>query len=137
MPQIAAIAINDGVTPTPVSHVYNPMQTTPPLYKRNGVDVAAIAMEQVSVKRVDPKNANGAYQIEVELVIPVMEQPSGQASSGYVAPPAIAHSLRFKGVFYVHGRSLQAQRKDLRVLAANLLQNSQIASVIETLELPY
>lgn len=136
MPQIAAISINDGAT-TPVAHVYNPMQTTPPLYKRNGVDVAAIAMEQVSVKRIDPKSANGAYQIEVELVIPVMEQASGQSSQGYVAPPAIAHSLRFKGTFYVHGRSLQAQRKDLRVLAANLIQNAQIASVIETLELPY
>lgn len=137
MPQIAAISINDGQA-TPVPHVFNPIATMPsPLYKRNGVAVPVVGMEGLTINTKLAKESNGVNKIDVELTLPVMEQATGGTSSGYVAPPGVAHVERFKGTFFFHQRSDKAGRKDLRVLAANLLLHAAMASAIDDLEQPY
>lgn len=137
MPQISAISINDGQA-TPVAHVFQPIATQPvPLYKRNGVSVPVVGMESLKLTTQLSTTADGVNKINVELVIPVLEQSSGGASTGYVAPPGVAHELRFKGVFYCHQRSDKPGRKDLRILVANLLLNAASASLIDDLEQPY
>lgn len=136
MPQIAAVSINDGQA-TPVAHVFNPVQTTPPLWKRNGASVPVVGMEGLTIITKLTKENNGINKIDVELTIPVMEQTSGGTSTGYVAPPGVAHIERFKGTFFLHQRSDKAGRKDLRVMAGNLLLNAVMAAAVDDLEQPY
>lgn len=136
MAAIAPITVNDGKG-TPESHVYNPISTMPPYWKRNGVAVAAVGMESFKITSKLATQANGVNKIDLELVIPVMEQPAGGTSSGYTAAPAVAHELRAKVTNFAHQRSVLAERKDLRVLLAGLLANAQVVSAVDSLELPY
>lgn len=137
MPAIAAMTIVDGKS-TPVSHVFQPITSSPEaLYKRTGVaGQSAAAMESVVLKLSPAKKVDGVNIIPIELAIPVMEQPAGGTPSGYMAPPAVAHTLRFKGNFYLHNRSLTEDRKDLRVMVSNLLKDAQVIDLIDNLTPP-
>jgi hypothetical protein len=137
MAQIAAISIADGQA-TAVTHVFNPIQSVPPTYRRNGVaGQAAIAQERLLIDAILAKTKDGVNKVRLELVVPVSEVPSGNASTGYVAPPGVAHEMRVKVEFFFHQRSESAGRKDLRVLLSNLLLNSQVIGAIDNLEKPY
>lgn len=137
MSQIASISVNDGQA-TPVAHVYNPIASVPPTYRRNGIaGQAAIAQERLLLQTILAKTTDGVNKVQMELAIPVSEVPAGGSSSGYTAPPAIAHTMRVKVEFFFHQRSITDGRKDLRVLLSNLLQNSQVVAAIDSLEQPY
>lgn len=135
--QIASITVNDGQA-TPVAHVFNPVMSVPPTYRRNGVSgQAAIANERLLIQTVLAKTVNGVNRVQMELVVPVVETPAGGSASGYVAPPAIAHEMRVKVEFFLHQRSEKQGRKDLRTLLTNLLSNAQVVAAIDDLEQPY
>ncbi|UUW21408.1 MAG: hypothetical protein [Sanya fiers-like virus 49] len=135
--QIAAITVDDGKT-TPVSHVFNPIMSVPPTYRRNGVSgQALIAQERLLLQALLAKTSTGVNRVQMELVIPVAEIPAGGTSSGYTAPPAIAHEMRVKVEFLLHQRSDMDGRKDLRVMLSNLLKSQQIIDMIDKLEQPY
>jgi hypothetical protein len=137
MAQIASISINDGQS-TPVAHVFNPIMSVPPTYRRNGVSgQAAVANERLLIQTVLSKTVNGVNRLQMELVVPVVEVPAGGSSSGYVAPPAIAHEMRVKVEFFYHQRSVKEGRKDVRTLLINLLQNAQVVAANDDLEQPY
>lgn len=135
--QITAITIADGKS-TPLSHVFQPITSSPEaLYKRTGVaGQTAAAMESVVLKLSPAKKVDGVNIVSIELSVPVMEQAAGGSSSGYVAPPAVAHTLRFKGNLYLHNRSITEDRKDLRVLVSNLLKDAQVIDLIDNLTPP-
>lgn len=136
MSAIGSISLQDGKG-TPETHVFNPKAVLPPLYKRDGViGQPAAAWESAAVK---VRLAQGTQPniIDLDLQIPVMEQTTGGTSSGYVAPPRVAHVMKFKGSFYLDNRTDSAGRKDLRVLVRNLLNDPQIISAIEAFEQPY
>lgn len=138
MPAIAAISINDAATPTPVAHVFNPRTSVPPSYVRNGVaGQAVIAQERLGLNLKLAKSADGVNIAQMILEIPVSEVPAGGAPTGYVAPPAVAHILRAKVEFFLHNRSESVQRRDLRTLVMNALNNGQVADMIDKLEIPY
>ncbi len=137
MAQIANLTLADGKTPTAENHVYNPKGVNPPMYKRDSVaGQPASAWEGISVK-VKLAQGSSPNIIDLELQVPVMEQVTGGTSSGYVAPPRVAHVMKAKMSFYLDNRSETAGRKDLRVLAMNLLNNAQVISAIESFEQPY
>lgn len=139
MAAIAPIAVQDGQG-TPVTHTYNPVQTGDvATYKRNGdTAVPVVGFESVMLSL---KEANGSSEsvnrAKVTLRIPVLETPDGGTPSGYVAPPRVAYFMQATLEFLLPNRSTAVQRKDLRVLAADLLTDSQVISLIETLERPY
>lgn len=137
MAAIAPIAIQDGQA-APVTHTFNPINSVPPTYRRNGVaGQATIAQERLVVKVVNPKNISGVTRVQLELVVPVSELPTGGTSSGYTAPPAVAHEMKAKVELFFAARSDSAGRKDLRKLLANALNDAQIAAAIDNLETPY
>lgn len=136
MAAITSITVTDGKG-TPESHVFNPIASLPPTYRRNGVGVAAIAEERLLIQTVLSKNINGVDRVQIELVIPVSEVPAGGSSAGYTAPPAIAHEHRVKVEFFAHHRSTEAGRKDLRALLIGLLANAQVVAAVDKLEQPY
>lgn len=137
MAAIAPITLADGQA-TPVSHVFNPKASIPEaIYNRDGVanqPVAAWEQLQVKVKRSSGTQPN---IVDIALTIPVMEQTTGGTSSGYVAPPRVAHTMKAKVSVYLDNRSDVAGRKDLRVLLSNALINAAIADAIDKLEQPY
>lgn len=137
MSQIASISVDDGQS-TPVTHVFNPIMSVPPTYRRNGVSgQAAIAQERLLLQTILAKTTDGVNRVQLELVIPVSEVPAGGNSTGYTAPPSIAHTMRVKVEFFFHQRSVMEGRKDLRTLLVNLLWNPQVANAIDSLEQPY
>lgn len=137
MAAIAPISILDGKS-TPQTHVFNPKRTIPNAeYKRDGVaGLATVGWESFKID-VKPASNTGVNKVTVELAIPVMEVPAGGTSSGYTAPPGVAHVLRGKIELYLHNRSVDSDRKDLRVLLMNALANAQVIGAIESLEQPY
>lgn len=139
MPAIASISINDGQT-TPVSHTYNPVQTIDPAtYVRNGdAAVPIVGWEQVTLSLHQGKNVSEAInRAKISLRIPVLEVPDGGTPSGYTAPPKVAYYLQANVDLLLPNRSVLSQRKDLRVLLSNLLLNSQVVAMIDSLEKPY
>lgn len=135
MANIASITITDGKTPTAESHVFSPIKSgLDASWKRTGVaGQPAVAMEQIVASMKMSTQANGVNKIDIDLSIPVLEQTAGGTSQGYVAAPALAHTLRAKVTVFAHQRSDVAGRKDLRVLLTNLLSNSQIVDMIDNL----
>lgn len=138
MAAIAPISIADGQA-TPVTHVFNPKQSSPIAgYRRDGVTgQAVVAQERLSMKVTSAKTVNGVNRVMLQLVIPVSEVPSGAAVTGYVAPPAIAHEMKANIEFFLHQRSDLAGRKDLRVLLSNLLKDAQVVGIVDNLEGPF
>lgn len=137
MAAIAPISILDGQA-TAVTHAFNPIASVPPTYRRNGVaGQALIAQERLLIKVVPAKTPSGVNRVQIQMVIPVSEVPAGGASSGYTAPPAVAHELTVKVEFMLHQRSDLAGRKDLRVLLSNLLKDAAVVSAVDSLEQPY
>lgn len=135
MAQIAPISLLDGKG-TAETHVFNPKAVMPPVYKRDVSTQPAAAWESVAVK-VKLAQGSSPNIIDLELQVPVMEQVTGGSSTGYVAPPRVAHVMKFKGSFFLDNRSDTSGRKDLRVLVSNLLKDPQVISAIEGFEQPY
>lgn len=138
MANIASITINDGKTPTATAHLFQPMTAGPSAsWKR--IDVAGqpvIAQESVTAVLKVPSQPKQAYKVELNLLVPVMEQASAGAANGYVAPPALAHVQRMQIILFCDPRTTTEQRRDLRVMGANLLSNAQIIDLIENLVPP-
>lgn len=137
MAAIAPISIIDGKG-TPDTHVFNPIASVPPTYRRNGVvGQSVIQQERLLVKVAAAKQSSGINRVSIVLVIPVSEVPAGGTGSGYVAPPAVAHEMTAKVEFLLHNRSDVAGRKDLRTLLSNALKDPAIISAVDALEQPY
>lgn len=133
--QIAPITLLDGKTPTAESHVFQPVMNAPAFYQRNGVSgQPVIAFEGIKIYVTRGKTPNSANRIDVDLSIPVMEVPAGSTTSGYQAPPSVAHVLNARIQFFVHQRSTKEQRVDLRTMLKNLLTDSQLTNAVDNLE---
>jgi hypothetical protein len=135
MAAIAPITILDGKA-TPVSHVFNPVQTNPPVYHENGTSTIPLIGENEITLAL--KKSNGAIsKAVVTLRVPVLEVQSGSSYAGYEAPPKVAYYLQANVEFFLPSRSTPAQRKDLRVLTSNLCMNAQVLAMVDALEQSY
>lgn len=129
MPALGNIAINDGKA-TPVSHTFTPVTTDG--YNASLANRAAPipqGFETLDVKVRKPASAAGAYRIDVEMTFPVVATVNGLDS--------VVRTSKAVLTIYESSVGSEAERKDHRVLLANLLQNSTIATVIEKLEPVY
>lgn len=137
MAVIANIAIADGAN-TPVTHTYVPIKSgLSAEWKRTGVaGQPAVAVESLKANLKLADSASGVNKVVLDLSLPVLEQTAGSSQSGYVAPPALAHTPRFQVTFFAHQRSTADDRKNLRVLLSNALLNSQIIDLIDNLTPP-
>lgn len=136
MPAIANISLVDGKA-TPETHLFEPVSSTPPKFRRAVSGQALIAQERMELGLKEAKTANAANIATIRLELPVSEVPAGGAASGYVAPPAIAHVQTVEIKFYLHSRSESSGRKDLRVLASNALKDPLVVALVDDLRIPY
>lgn len=139
MAAIAPIAIQDGQA-TPVTHTFNPVQTVPPTYSRNGVaGTPTVGEEQLmlSIARKTGGAADAINKARLTIKVPVLETLAGGTVAGYEAPPRVAYYLQANLEFLLPARSTEAQRKDLRVLLKNLCLDTQAVNLVDKLEAPY
>jgi hypothetical protein len=139
MSAIAPITIVDGKA-SPASHVFNPVQSVDPAtYSRNGdASVPVVGQEKVLLSLKNGANTSEAVnRAKITLLIPVLETPAGGTPTGYVAPPKVAFFEQVNIEFLLPNRGTSDQRKDLRVMASNLLLNAQVVALVDTLEKPY
>lgn len=72
----------------------------------------------------------------ITLGIPVLEVTAGSTGSGYQAAPKIAYRDFVKIEVVSSERSTALQRADLRSLAYNLLNNTQVTAMLLNYEMP-
>jgi len=123
----ANIVIFDGAA-TPVSHTFVPLgSSVDPILGRvaawreilASVPLYANATAQTTVKKLK----SGAQRLEIRFQVPVMESVSGQNAAGYTAAPKVAYVNVGSAVFYFNERATPAERRLVKQLVANSLNN--------------
>lgn len=125
MPQLNAIVVNDGKT-TPVAHTFSPVTTdgyVATLKERSGLPIEFSSLG-ISVR--PPVKGSEVYKTRLTLAVPHTVTVDGRASVDYTETVTID--------ILTNERSSTQDRKDIRVLAANLLLNATVVTVVENLE---
>lgn len=136
MSAIANIAIQDGQA-TPVTHTFSPVQSDPSAtYREAQSGLALIGQGLVSIEQLSKVSAD-LQKVRLTLSLPALETVTAQNSAGYTAAPKVAYTNRIVIDCFLPTRGTAAQRKDLRVLASNLLKDNQVIDMIENLARPY
>ncbi len=134
MPAFGTITIKDGAT-TPADHVFSPV-------KIDG-DVATFAnrtsgvpakYETLTISNRDPNGGNGQVnRVQISLAIPVVADGSDPA----VKAGTVIRTLRFDGTLLEPVTSTLQERKDLRALTWNVMNDATVKAVVENLEHVY
>lgn len=119
MAQMTDITVYNDAT-TPVATLFKPSSNNPAKWIERDVSKSENALARV-VMSIDPPSKSGLKRRLVKLEVPVMEQPSGAAADGNVAPPKVAHTMVFHGVIYCHSRATASQKADLVKMGVNIL----------------
>lgn len=90
-------------------------------YKEATAGVPDEAQGRVTIKL--SKLGSGVSRASVRVELPVMESISGVNSSGYTAAPKVAYIDTVEVTGYYHQRSVIANRRSVRQLAANIMNN--------------
>lgn len=136
MSAIASITINDGQA-VPVAHTFNPVQTEPATFHENGSSSIPVVGESAVAISLKRGNGDAVNRAKITLRIPVLETTSGGTYAGYEAPPKVAYYMQANVELLLPNRSTPDQRKDLRVMVSNLLQDLMVSSTVDSLEKPY
>lgn len=122
----ANITVFDGAA-TPVSHTLAPLGVTTDkgsiiaLWRENLSSVPISA--NVRITATHRKLRNGIVREEFKVEVPVMESIAGNNAAGYTAAPKVAFTDTFLCVGYFSERSTIANRRLVKQIAANLLNN--------------
>lgn len=104
------VAYNDASTPVAMTFV--PVTDTPDAFWRESNSTAS----QLAKWRMTQSMAlqkNGIERRVVKLEAPIMEQATGAAADGNVAPPKVAHTIVGQVSLFVHNRATEAQVADV------------------------
>jgi hypothetical protein len=143
MPAANTIVINDGPS-TPVAHTFTPIgkddkgvmwfeQTTPA--PTSPLGAKRIGYKQVRSMASGGKQ-NGNSKLVLSLAVPVLET-LGNNSAGITPPPTLAYRVVCRTEMDLPERSVKQERKDTRVLFANLLAGADIVSACDDLQVIY
>lgn len=123
----ANITVFDGAS-TPVSHTFVGEEVARSVdglvtakYKETSLTLPDYACNRISISK--RKLKNGISRIETRVEIPVMEAVNAQNSSGYTAPPKVAHVVTMSLVALVHERSTETDRRLARQMLVNVGNN--------------
>jgi len=142
MPARANIVVNDGKA-TPVAHTFNPSEDGDvDLFEDQSGGIAiGYPMIMVRFRRpLAPSNGqssdakNRVYRIQLNISWPVLEVTSASTGTGIQPAPTVAYVLRSNQEWLIPERSALADRKDLRAIVYNTLNNADIKKVLEEQE---
>lgn len=143
MPTIGPITINDGAS-TPVAHTFTPIgrdsngafifeQTTP-------APVSKIAAKRIGYKQTREldfkKQLTGSSKVSYLLSVPTPETLANN-SAGITPPPTLAYRETARVEYVLAERSAKQERKDTRVLTANLMAHAMVVANVDDLEPSY
>lgn len=138
MPQYSTLSLADGQA-TPVSHTYTLQSVKPDLVVLNEklTGVPYIGWPELVVRHRTPiffpgrKSAGGVFREEFTLKVPQMEVTAPSTASGIQPQPTVSFVNQVKLTFLISERATEAQKKDLRIYAKNLLSVVPVANQIE------
>ena len=136
MSAIGNIAIQDGQG-SPVTHTFYPVKSgEASFFRENQASLPIIGQGTISVV-VKPDQKGGLNKVRVTMDLPALETATAANSAGYTAAPKVAYSNKVTMEFFLPSRGTAAQRKDLRVLIADLMTDAQVIDALENLNIPY
>lgn len=137
MSQIAPIAVADATSPTPVTHTFNPVSSGPVALYRESLTAIPLVGQGI-MELVNRSGSDAALQrVRVKMMLPALEQVTGQNAAGYTAAPKVAYTNSVIIDFLLPNRGTVQQRKDLRTMLKNSLDNAQVVDMIDNLNVPY
>lgn len=123
----ANITVFDGAT-TPVTHTFtaagvfaNPLEGMIAEWREILASVPTYA--QARIRTTQKQQKNGVWRVAITVQVPVMESVSGQNAAGYTAAPKVAYVNSMSAVGYFHERATTAERRLVKQILANLLNN--------------
>jgi len=144
MSAVANIVLNDAQG-TPVAHTFIPLgpDASGTWWWEDQTGTASIAYNRISMQLVRPSPASAGVnsdkrvnRIKIGIHTPKVEA-LGVSDSGYTPSPTIAYTPRCNIEFIVSERGLLQDRKDLRKFAEELLAETQLVAMAESLQNVY
>lgn len=143
MPARASLVINDGKA-TPVAHTFVPSSEVDgrSLFedKAGGIAIGFPSI-MVSMRRPAPGNTGQAsdpkgrvYRVKLDVAWPTLESTSAATGTGIPPAPTVAYVHRCNMDWFLPERGTNAERKDLRAIVYNGLNNADVKKVLEDLE---
>lgn len=143
MPQIADVTIQDGTSPTPVTHTFNPTKTTADyaLWEdrehNGGIYVGNMKLAMSLSRPTGNSNmGNRNLKLVMRLETPVLEVV-GNSAAGITPPPQVAFRPIAELVMTLPERMTKQQRTDLRALMRSAMGHSAFIGAVDDLALPY
>lgn len=136
MASTANIVINDGEN-TPVARTFAPdgiPENGAEFKDRSGGIPLGYGMIKISRPKAPQDMVNGSYKSVVQLMLPKLETVSGSTTQGFEPAPRVAYTCVAKLEVWLPVRSTTQDRKNLRTLFKNLLENATVVDVIDDLE---
>jgi len=123
----ASITVYDGAS-TPVSHTFIGEEvarladgSVVASWKETSLTLPDYACNRITISK--RKLKNGMTRVETSVEVPVMEAVNAQNSSGYTAPPKVAHVVKESLVVFRHERSTETDARLARMLLINIGNN--------------
>ena len=141
MSAVANIVLTDAQA-TPVAHTFIPLGPDKlgawwfeDQSASNAIGYYRISMQLVrsSMAAQGQTSLERVNRVKIGIHIPVLET-LGTADNGLTPPPTVAFVPRCNIEFVMNERASLQNRKDLRKFAANLLAETQVLGMIESLQ---
>ncbi len=142
MASVTSISLADAQA-TPVTHVFTPIGVENNVWTwEDQSSPSAIGFWRITASLTrPPAGTAGQPASRVNRVKLTFSQPQletlGTNDAGYTPPPTVAYVERFNCEFVLAERDVLQNRKDLRKMSMNLLNDSQIVAMIESLQAVY
>lgn len=143
MPAIANIVLNDAAT-TPVAHTFNPARQglvgnsmVADFEDRSANTGIPVGFYKVALDFNRPTKDRKTYRIGLKLSTPVLETVSNSTVSGIAPAPQVSYTPMVDCTIVIPDRASLQNRKDIRKMFYELLNNSQVVAAIENLDAPY
>lgn len=138
MPALANIVLNDGKS-TPVAHTFVPhtgQATDNPSTSFEKSAGIYVGFEKLTtqVRRSESQRAN---RVNLQLSVPTLAVTAPSTGTGIQPTPTVAYNCLAKVEFVFPDACTLQDRKDLRVLIVNALQNSIILDAIDNISPVY
>lgn len=142
MATATAITLADALA-TPVNHVFTPigLDSKDTYWFVDQSASNAIGYWKISVEITQPpqaqpgeSSARRVHRVRIGLHEPVLETVSNSTVSGIAPAPTVAYIPRSFHEFVVPERGATIDRKNLRKMSANLLNDANIINVVENLQ---
>lgn len=136
MAQTANIVVNDGAA-TPVAHTFHPTQVAGATAKWRENQASLPLAGQGTLELHIRETKNGVMQVHLSIATPALEQITGNNGAGYTAAPKVAYTPLGGLTFNFDKRTTTQQRKDLRILMKNALDNAIVIDAVDNLNPAY